>query len=70
MTVNLIPQDELTLNLLAEVLAKMYQFSLKSKNDAPDEVAEPDMGTSSADLGNRHQGHIIAEQDLAQVVEA
>ena len=53
MTVNLIPQDELTLNLLAKVLAKMYRHSLSSKNGAPAEVAEPGTGASGTDLGDR-----------------
>jgi hypothetical protein len=64
MTVNLIPQDELTLDLLAEVLAKMYRHSLNSKNNAPAEVAESDTGASRADLGDRHQDNVT--HDLVQ----
>jgi UDP-N-acetylglucosamine:LPS N-acetylglucosamine transferase len=67
MTVNLIPQDELTLNLLAEVLAKMYQHSLNNKHDALAEVAEPGAGTSSADLENRRLSQVTPERDLTQV---
>ena len=67
MIMNLIPQDELTLDLLAEVLAKMYRYSLNSKHNAPDEVAEPAPGASSADLENRRQSYATVEPDLAQV---
>ena len=70
MTVNLIFQDELTLGLLAEVLAKMYRCSLNSKNNAPAEVAKPGPGASSADLGDRRQGHATSERDLPQVERA
>ncbi len=71
MTVNLIPQDELTLDLLAEVLAKMYRHSLINKSDAPAEVAEPGTSASSADLGDRHRDHTTTLiRDLSQVVKA
>lgn len=66
MGVNLIPQDELTLGLLAQILAKMYWYALNSKNDAPAEVAEPGPGASSVDLGDRQQGHSLSEPDLTQ----
>ena len=70
MTVNLIPQDELTLNLLAEVLAKMYQFYLKSKDDAHTEDGEPDSSISSAGPEKRYQGQATSERDLTQVERA
>ena len=35
MSVNLIPQDKLTLELLAEILAKMYRHSLNDTVDNP-----------------------------------
>lgn len=66
MTVNLIIQDELTLDLLAEVLAKMYQCSLNSINDASAEVAEPSLITFGTDLEGRHKAHAVSEHDLAQ----
>ena len=67
---NLIPQDELTLDLLAEVLAKMYLYSLNNKNDAPAEVVEPGTGASSADLGNRREDHATPKRNLTQVETA
>ncbi len=70
MTANLIPQDELTLNLLAEVLAKMYQHSLNNKKDTPVEATEPDTSVSSADLGDRHRDRTTLVRDLAPVVKA
>ena len=53
MTVGLVPQDEVTLSLLAKVLAKMYRRSLDDEGDTPAESAwtgpgEPD-GESVAD---------------------
>lgn len=71
MTVNLIPQDELTLDLLAKVLAKMYRHFLNgkknSKNDAPVEVGEPRPDMSGLDYRNRHLGHATPKRDSAQV---
>ena len=67
MTMNLIPQDELTLDLLAEVLAKMYRYSSNNKHNAPDKVVEPASGASSADPEIQRYDDASAERDLAQV---
>ena len=71
MTVDLIPQDRLTLELLAKVLAKMYRYSLNSekisRDDAPIETAESGPGESSADHKGLLYDHTIPERVLAQV---
>ena len=67
MTVDLIPQDKLTLDLLAEVLAAMYRFSLKDENDVPAKVEGTGSSTPSADLGIRRQDYNTSERDLVQV---
>jgi hypothetical protein len=66
MTVSLIPQDELTLNLLAEVLAEMYQLSLNTRNDASDVAAARGTRASSANIEDQRQDHFAEEPDLVQ----
>ena len=53
MTVGLIPQDELTIDLLAKVLAKMYRFSRNNGADEPPEAAAPSPRTAGANALGR-----------------
>ena len=69
MTVNLIPQDELTLNLLAEVFAKMYLHSLNEKSDVPAQAVDPGSETPSANPRGQRQDCPTSDQELSQVEE-
>jgi hypothetical protein len=55
MSVNLLPQDQLTLDLLAEVLAKMYRQSLNDMvNNLQVKPALDDPG-SEPEQGQKHR---------------
>jgi hypothetical protein len=63
MSVNLVPQDELTLDLLAEVLAKMYRHSMDNGSNVPREGVESE-STLCPDHRLRHQEHLASRGDL------
>jgi hypothetical protein len=67
MSVSLIPRDELTLDLLAEVLAKMYRHSLNSGHHTVGETFKTELIASPAGPERRSLSRVTPEPDLVQV---
>jgi hypothetical protein len=66
MTVSLIPRDELTLDLLAQVLAKMYRHSMNSEHHAPGRMSETKLIASPAGPDSRSLSRVTSKPDLVQ----
>ena len=70
MTSDLIIQDELTLDLIAEVLARMFCCSLSSRDAVSFGTGQDDLGVPHEDTGQRVQAPVIPETRLSQVEDA
>ena len=67
MTSDLIVQDELTLDLLAEVLARMFRCSLTGADAASARARKDDPSVPYEGIGGRCQDPATAEKHLSRV---
>ena len=66
-TVGLVPQDEITLSLLARVLAKMYRRSLYNEGDPPAESARTGAGAPDGESVADRQAQSTPEPASTQI---
>jgi hypothetical protein len=67
MSADLFPRDELTLNRLAQVLAKMYRFAIEQRENSADDSPPFEEYDKSIELGDRDVAQPEARRTLDRI---